>query len=166
MGDVLTGGRQNTNGAYTKAMETFLPLVYGINRMKLKMKAYNNILSDAVPVAVEATTILFLKNVWDQAWARAGVNPKPKRWNAAKDKEHGICGRWGSTGTGRSQRGQDSGWNLLARVLQLRLITVIAAARKNGNFDDEFAAKYSGESTPAEAIAVEGDLTSATMQKE
>ena len=51
-------------------------------------------------------------------------------------------------------------------MLQLRLITVIAAARKNGNFDDEFAGKYSGESTPAEAIAVEGDLTSATMQKE
>ena len=110
----LLKGRSSKDGPYLYAMTNFLPLVFGINRFKMEMKMNGNAFSKAVPVAIEATTILFIKNVWKQAWARAKIQQKPSTWNAAKDKEHGICGRWGSKGTGGNQSGQDAGWTVEA----------------------------------------------------
>ena len=91
MKSLLKGrGAKGDDATYMLAMKTFLPLVYGINQMKLKMKLNGNIMSRAVPVTVEATTILFVRNVWEQAKARAKVMPKPAQWNKAQDKERDL----------------------------------------------------------------------------
>ena len=71
----MKGREEDVNGAYSHAMKHFLPLVYGTTRMKLKMSQKGNLLCKAVPVAMEATTIHFIKNVWKQLWMRVVVEP-------------------------------------------------------------------------------------------